>query len=85
MVQKIREQAKVTGSTLHKALGLGTLKDQKKHIDKLLNPHESVEFTPEQQNATQHGIDNEINAVGVLVTKVLPVYAPKAHFFRRVL
>lgn len=77
----IRNRAKVTGSTMHTALGLGTLKTQQQHFDNVYNGVKKPEFSSNQKAAMLHGVNNEINAIGTLVSKVLPIYNPNLTFF----
>ena len=47
----------VTGSTLHSAIGLRTLKEQKEHFKKFIG---KIYKPTEINKAMQHGIDNEV-------------------------
>ena len=47
----------VTGSTLHSAIGLRTLKEQKEHFKQFIS---KVDKPTEITKAMQHGIDNEV-------------------------
>ena len=47
----------VTGSTLHSAIGLRTLKEQKEHFKKFIS---KIDKPTEINKAMQHGIDNEV-------------------------
>ena len=47
----------VTGSTLHSAIGLRTLKEQKEHFKKVIS---KIDKPTEINKAMQHGIDNEV-------------------------
>jgi len=76
-----RNKAKVTGSTLHQALGLSTLKKQQEHYDRVIvgKKTQSHDKT-ENIEAMQHGVVNEINAAGTLMARIMPIYAPDAKF-----
>ena len=77
-----RASAKATGSTLHKAIGLSTLKEKQSHFDKIVSDTSSEADLPESvQFAMKHGTDNELNAVGTLVSQVIPVYVDVALFY----
>ena len=77
-----RAIAKATGSTLHKAIGLSTLKEKQSHFDKIVSDTSSEADLPESvQFAMKHGTDNELNAVGTLVSQVIPVYEDVALFY----
>ena len=80
---KDREQAKVTGSTINTAAGLRTLKEQQRHFDRVIDgkTSENETFSPHTQRCMSHGVENELNGVGVLVGKVLPVYMPNAVYY----
>ena len=49
----LRKECCLTGSTLHSAIGLRTLKEQKEHFKKFISKTEI-------NKAKQHGIDNEV-------------------------
>ena len=59
----LRKGAVVTGSTLHKAIGHGTLEDQKTHHDKVFRGIEQP-VSPALQKLFDHGNENEIHALG---------------------
>ncbi|VDI53563.1 Hypothetical predicted protein [Mytilus galloprovincialis] len=68
MVQ-YKKQAKVTGSTLYKAIGLENLSSMRDHFDNVIC---NLKEAPKNQfsiSAMQHGTDNEINAVPTLVVR----------------
>ena len=73
---ELREGAAVTGSTIYKAVGMETLKEQQVHHDFVFKGKPRPQPPPEVQRNMQHGIVNEINAVATLVAKVIPVYYP---------
>ena len=78
-----RKKAKATGSTLYRAIGLSTLKEQQIHFDKLgcnksLN---EVDFPESVKLAMKHGTENEINAIGTIVNQVIPVYEKNTKFY----
>ncbi|CAG2203301.1 unnamed protein product [Mytilus edulis] len=77
----IRKQAKVTGSTLYKAIGLENLSSMRDHFDNVIC---NLKEAPKNQftiSAMQHGTDNEINAVSTLVGKILPSLFPDMEFY----
>ena len=75
----LRKNAKVTGSSLYKALGMRSLKEQKEHFDKVydgvVNP-----ITPETQKRFDYGTENELHALATLVGKVIPIFYPQVKF-----
>ena len=76
---ELRKDVRVTGSTVSKAIGVDSLKEQKLFVD-----HHVVGPTPPPsefvQTAMTYGTDNEINAVATLVGKVMPVLFPSLVF-----
>lgn len=70
----IREKARVTGSTLHAAVGLRGMKRQREHV------HHEHFITPHAQAMLDHGTLNEENAVATLVGRFMPIYFPDAYF-----
>lgn len=77
-----RRNAKVTGSTMNKALGLGSLKDQREHFNKVVNKnidHDTPQST-NSEKAMEYGTVNEINAVGSVAATILPVLEPLCTF-----
>lgn len=79
---QLRKKAPVTGSTLYKAVGLSSLKDQKKYFqeqrDKIGNQREDV--PPELQARFDWGTENEKHAVATLVAYGLPLLFPNLRF-----
>ena len=61
----LRKEAKVTGSSLHSAIGQRGLKEQKRYYE---NISENIEQTFPQsvENRLKHGIDNGIHAVACI-------------------
>ena len=57
---RIREPCPVTGSTLHSAIGLGTLIEQKDHHDYFVKRKEKPRPTPEVQQMMDYGTENEV-------------------------
>lgn len=68
----------VTGSTIFRALGLDTLKQQQQYYDKV---YKGVEKPVSEHISSlfEYGTTQEINALGSLVGKVMSVYFP--HLF----
>lgn len=77
----IRKLAKVTGSSCHQALGLSGLKKMKDHFENVVNSKEKPLPTEETEKRMRHGVENEINGIATLVSKILPVYYPNAVYF----
>lgn len=57
---EMRNMALVTGSTCYNALGLSTLKEQKKHFRKFILDVSEPSFDEQTLTRLQHGIDNEV-------------------------
>ena len=57
---KIREMCSVMGSTMHKALGLNTLQDQKLHYDIKFHGKEQPAPTEEVKKMLNYGTENEV-------------------------
>ena len=55
---EMRTKCLTTGSTMHSALGLRTLKEQKEHYKLFVSKTASP---PKINEAMQHGIDHEVN------------------------
>ena len=59
--KKIRQMCSVTGSTLHKAIGLGTLQDQKDHFEHKFRGKEEPLPTADIQEMLDYGTENEVS------------------------
>ncbi|CAC5399604.1 unnamed protein product [Mytilus coruscus] len=73
---ELRKESRITGSTMFGALGLGTLKDQQEHFDRV---HRGIEkpVSDELQKLFDYGTSQEINALCTLLGKIFPVYFPQ--------
>ncbi|VDI80060.1 Hypothetical predicted protein [Mytilus galloprovincialis] len=72
----IRKTVKVTGSTAHQALGLSGLKKLQEHFEYVFHQKDRPDFSEDAQKRMKYGTDNEINAIGTLVSKILPIFYP---------
>jgi hypothetical protein len=72
---ELRSKHRVTGSTMHNAIGLRSLKDQKSHFDKVIM-NKTTPLSSDAQARMAHGTDNEKNAIATLVAVVLPFLFP---------
>ena len=77
----LRKQHKLTGSTMHAALGLDGPKKQKEHILTHIRGEPKAPVSAEMQERLDHGTKNERNAVATLVNIVMPHYYPTLSFF----
>ena len=75
----LRNNAVITGSSFHRALGISKLKDQKEHYDKIFRGVVS-QPSAELQKAFDHGNANEVNALATFVSKIMPAYYPNLVF-----
>ena len=73
---ELPKKAKVTGSTMHSALGLETLKRQQEHFDQVIHGKTRKSPSEQQQTNMEFGTKNEINATPTLACKIMPVYFP---------
>lgn len=71
----LRNEARITGSTLHSGLGLRGLKAQKAYFDKMVC-HQEEEVSEDLHKLFDHGTKNEPNALATLVGRVLPTFYP---------
>ncbi|VDI60616.1 Hypothetical predicted protein [Mytilus galloprovincialis] len=71
---------KVTGSTAHQALGLSGLKKLQEHFEYVFHQKDRPDFSEDAQKRMKYGTDNEINAIGTLVSKILPIFYPNFSF-----
>ena len=59
--QKICEMCAVTGSTMHQAIGLGTLQEQKDHYDYKMKRKEKPEPNEQIKKMMDYGTENEVS------------------------
>ena len=78
---KIRKKAMVTGSTCNKALGLGKLKEQQAHFDKIVQGKETEYFDDKQLKNMEYGSEHKIDGVATVVGRVLPAVYPHISYF----
>ena len=71
----LRQNCRISGSTIFNGIGLRTLKDQQAHFDKVFAGKES-EKSQELIELLYYGTKHEIDALGTFVGKILPVYYP---------
>lgn len=78
---ELRKTVEVTGSVMHKAIGMETLVAQREHYDANVGGKEAPEFSKAQKDAMSHGTENEVNAIATFVSKVMPTYFPDYIFY----
>ena len=76
----LRKSVKITGSTIYSAIGCDGLGRQKDHFETVICRVKAKEPSEAVQQAMQHGVDNEPNAVSTIVGKVVPVLFPGMTF-----
>ena len=81
MWHSVRALAPVTGSSLHNAIGLRSLKEQKVHFDTRILGQEEAPRSEAVQKYLEHGIKHEQDAVATLVGKFMPFFYPDLDFF----
>ena len=73
---QLRKESRVTGSTLFRALGLATLREQQEHFDCVYYGIERP-ISDKLQSFFDCGTREELNALGTLLGKIVPVYFPQ--------
>lgn len=76
----LRNQATVTGNTMHNALGLRGLKAAQEFHDVRISKSKPAEIPEELRKLFEHGTKNEPNALATLVGRVVPVFYPAFDF-----
>ena len=77
----LRKKARVTGSTMFKALGFESLKAEKEHIYVFGKGRPPKDVDPEVQKYLDFGTENEIHAVATLVGCIMPVLLAPCYIF----
>ena len=60
---KLRKEARVTGSTMYRSLGLDTLKKQKEHYDEFVSKKTQQKFPEDVQKKLDYGKENEVSNI----------------------
>ena len=77
----VRKKARVTGSTLYKAVGLDTLQRQKEHhYTVVCGRSESAPDTLLQKRLA-HGRENEVNIIATIVSSIMPAFLPNCYAY----
>ena len=76
-----RKKARVTGSTMFKALGFESLKAKKEYVYVFGKGRPPKDVNLELQKYFDFGIANEIHAVATLVGCIMPVLLPPCYIF----
>ena len=71
----------VTGSTCNAAVGLGQLKQQQAHFDKVIQGKEGAAFSEKQRSNMRYGTEHEIDGVATVVSRVIPVVLPTLEYY----
>ena len=80
----LRQKAKVTGSTMYKALGLESLVALKQHHYEFVKKRKPPDFSPEIKLRLQYGHENEKHAVATLLGGFLPAFRPSCYSYLEV-
>ena len=80
----LRQKAKVTGSTMYKALGLESLVALKQHHYEFVKKRKPPDFSPEIKLRLQYGQENEKHAVATLLGGFLPAFRPSCYSYLEV-
>ena len=78
---EIRSKALVTGSTCNVALGLGQLKQQQNHFDKVVMGKDKPPISEDQQRNMEYGMIHENDAIATVVGRILPALFPALEYF----
>ena len=76
---KLRKKSRLTGSSMHHALGLDTLKVEKEHVNVHVKGCPKPDVTPEVQKYLDFGSKNEINAMATLMSVIMPALLPSCY------
>ena len=68
----LRSKARITGSSMFRALGFDTLKEEKEHCYVYCKVRPPKDFTPVVQRYIQFSCENEIPAISTLVVLAMP-------------
>ena len=71
-----RKKARITGSTLYRALGLKSLSSQKEHHVEFILGRKPLPFSPEVQQRLEHGLKHEKNVIATLVAYIMLSFLP---------
>ena len=71
----------VTGSTCNTAIGLGQLKKQQEHFDKVVLGKEGPAVSDDQRKNIEYGTIHENDAIATVVGRILPALYPTLQYF----
>lgn len=77
---EIRKNARVTGSSMNQAIGLGKLRQQE-HYDAVFHNKPKPDYNSDVRERMQYGTIHEIDAIATLTAKVLPFLFPDLSYF----
>jgi hypothetical protein len=80
---EIRKIAKVTGSTIYNALGLGNFKSQLEYFDNVTFNKPKTEHCSEVNLRLEHGTENEVNASATFAAKIYQYFIKTCPFFKK--
>ena len=79
---RLRSKARITGSSMFRALGFDTLKEEKEHCYVYCKRRPPKDFTPQVQRYIQFSCENEIHAISMLVGLAMPALLAPCYVFQ---
>ena len=73
------KKACITGSTLHKALGLEKLKDHKEHFEVFIRKCRELPVSSKVRDYMEYGRENEVNRLATVLASLMPTLCPPCH------
>ena len=73
---QLRNEARITGSTIYNGIGLDTLRKQKEHYNEFIKGLPPKEHSADVKAYMKHGMDNEIHGVATLTGIFMPAFMP---------
>ena len=81
---RMRKDVKVTGSTLHNALGLESLADLKQHHYQFIKKRQRPPFPEEVQKRLDYGKENEKHAIASVIGGFMCAFKPACYVYQEV-
>ena len=73
---QLRNEARITGSTIYNGIGLDTLRKQKEHYNEFIKDLPPKEHSADVKAYMRYGTDNEIHGVATLTGIFTPAFMP---------
>ena len=77
----LRSKSRIIGSSMFRALGFDTLKEEMEHCYVYCKGRPPKDLTPEVQRYIQFSCENEIHAISTLVGPAMPALLPPCYVF----